>query len=208
MQQITNYSKQQIVIFNLCNTRWEENLDGYNQFLLAYPYKFERLEVISHKLHLKKYRNWCQLDTESEQNSICIACRYCNNLVLNCLDSSCQIIFLLGRSYQKDTRTKSGFIGRCGTGRRCSLRSCFHSKRRCQAVFFSLVWVRSGNGFPNRYGTKHAASYCSPTVPKKDVEPDTSLNCYKKNVSLPFLDHLINRTDVYFDNYGKIVLMM
>ena len=27
-------------------------------------------------------------------------------------------------------------------------------------------------------------------------------------MSLPFLDHLINRTDVHFDKYGKIVLMM
>ena len=56
VQQITNYPKQQKVIFNLCITCWEENLDGYNQFQLAYPYKFESLEVISHKLHLKKYR--------------------------------------------------------------------------------------------------------------------------------------------------------
>ena len=27
-------------------------------------------------------------------------------------------------------------------------------------------------------------------------------------MSLPFLDHLINSTDVHFDKYGKIVLMM
>ena len=49
VQQNPNYSKQQKVIFNVCITRWVENLDGYNQFLLAYPYIVESLEVISHK---------------------------------------------------------------------------------------------------------------------------------------------------------------
>ena len=51
VQQNLNYSRQQKVIFNVCFTRWLENLDGYNQFLLAYPYIDEALEV---KLHLKK----------------------------------------------------------------------------------------------------------------------------------------------------------
>ena len=37
VQQIPNYSKHQKVIFNLCIAHWVENLDGYNQFLLAYP---------------------------------------------------------------------------------------------------------------------------------------------------------------------------
>ena len=36
VQQNPNYSRQQKVIFNVCITRWVENLDGYNQFLLAY----------------------------------------------------------------------------------------------------------------------------------------------------------------------------
>ena len=58
VQQNPNCSKQQKVIFNVCITRWVENLDGYNQFLLAYPYIVESLEVISHKLHLEKYPNW------------------------------------------------------------------------------------------------------------------------------------------------------
>ena len=64
VQQNLNYSRQQKVIFNVCFTRWLENLDGYNQFLLAYPYIDEALEV---KLHLKKYPNWHQQDTESRR---------------------------------------------------------------------------------------------------------------------------------------------
>ena len=55
MQQTPNYLRQQKVIFNVCVTLWVENLDGYNQFLLAYPYIVEALEVISHKLNLEKY---------------------------------------------------------------------------------------------------------------------------------------------------------
>ena len=57
MQQNPNYSKEQKVIFNVCITCWVENLDGFNQFLLAYPYIVEALEVISHKQHLEKYPN-------------------------------------------------------------------------------------------------------------------------------------------------------
>ena len=69
VQQNPNYSRQQKVIFNVCITRWVENLDGYNQFLLAYPYIVEALEVISHKLHLEKYPNWRQWDTESRRTA-------------------------------------------------------------------------------------------------------------------------------------------
>ena len=31
---------------------------------------------------------------------------------------------------------------------------------------------------------------------------------YRVNMCLPFLDHIINGIDVYFDKYGKIVLAM
>ena len=55
-QKNPNYSRQQKV--NVCITRWVENLHGYNQFLLAYSYIVEMLEVISHKLHVHKYSSW------------------------------------------------------------------------------------------------------------------------------------------------------
>ena len=69
VQQNPNYSRQQKVIFNVCITRWVENLDGYNQFLLAYPYIAEALEVISDKLHLQKYPNCRQWDNESRRRT-------------------------------------------------------------------------------------------------------------------------------------------
>ena len=50
VQQNLNYSRQRKVIFSVYITRWVENLAGYNEFLLAYPYIVEALEVISHKL--------------------------------------------------------------------------------------------------------------------------------------------------------------
>ena len=102
-----------------------------------------------------------------KKNGICIAYRYCYIWVLHCLYNSCQIIVLIAWSYLKDTRRKSRFIGRCRTGRSRSGRSRFYSKRRCQRVPFSLLWVRSGNGLPNQHRTKHATNYCLPTSPRK-----------------------------------------
>ena len=67
VQQNPNYSRQQKVIFSACITRWVENLDGYNQFLLTYPYIVEGLEIIYHKLHLEKYPNWRKWETESRR---------------------------------------------------------------------------------------------------------------------------------------------
>ena len=50
MQQNPNYSKQLLI-------------------LLAYPYIVEELEVTSHKLHLERYPNWRQWDTESRRTA-------------------------------------------------------------------------------------------------------------------------------------------
>ena len=69
VQQNPIYSRQQKVIFNVCVTHWVENLDGYDQFLLAYPYIVETLEIISHKLYLEKNPNWHQWDTESRRTA-------------------------------------------------------------------------------------------------------------------------------------------
>ena len=57
VQQNPNFSRHQKVTFNVCITYWVENLDEYNQFLLAYPYIAKALEVIFYKLHLEKYLN-------------------------------------------------------------------------------------------------------------------------------------------------------
>ena len=43
---------------------------------------------------------------------------------------------------------------------------------------------------------------------RENPESDTPFNYYRKNMCLPFLDHLINGIDVRFDKYGKTVLMM
>ena len=64
-----HYSLNQKVIFNCCVTRWVENLDGYNQFLLAYPYIIEALEVIANKLHLDRYPEWNDWDNESRRRA-------------------------------------------------------------------------------------------------------------------------------------------
>ena len=41
VQQNQHFTPNQKVVFNVCVTRWVENLDGYNLFLLAYPYIVE-----------------------------------------------------------------------------------------------------------------------------------------------------------------------
>ena len=69
VQQNPNYSRQQKLIFDVCVTRWVENVDGYNQFLLAYPYIVETLEAISHKLLFEKYPSWRQQDKESRKTA-------------------------------------------------------------------------------------------------------------------------------------------
>ena len=50
-----HFSRGQKVMFDVCVTRWVENMDGFNMFLVTYPYIVEALEVIAHKLHLEKY---------------------------------------------------------------------------------------------------------------------------------------------------------
>ena len=56
------------------------------------------------------------------------------------------------------------------------VRSHFHSKRWFGGVFFLLLWVRSGNSFPNQYRTEHATNCCSPTAPKK-IQSLTHFSC-------------------------------
>ena len=65
-KQNLHYSSQKVIL-NVCVTWWVENLDGYNHFLLTYPYIIEALEVIAHKLHLEKYLNWSDWDNESRR---------------------------------------------------------------------------------------------------------------------------------------------
>ena len=43
---------------------------------------------------------------------------------------------------------------------------------------------------------------------RENAESATPFNCYRNNMCLPFLDHLINGIDVCFDKYGKTVLMI
>ena len=69
VQQNPNYSRQEKVIFSVCIASWVEKPDWYNQFLLACPEIVEAFEVISHNLHLKKYPNWHQWDTESRRRA-------------------------------------------------------------------------------------------------------------------------------------------
>ena len=48
----------------------------------------------------------------------------------------------------------------------------------------------------------------TPLQHRENAESDTPFIYYRKNMCLPFINHLINRIDVRFDKYGKTVLMM
>ena len=48
----------------------------------------------------------------------------------------------------------------------------------------------------------------APLQHRENAESDTPFIYYRKNMCLPFINHLINRIDVRFDKYGKTVLMM
>ena len=72
MKQNPRYSSQK-VIFNVCVTRWVENLYGYSDFLLTYPYIKEVLEEI-----FEKYLNWPDWDDESRKRAASALTRISN----------------------------------------------------------------------------------------------------------------------------------
>ena len=41
-----HFLEHQKPIFDICFTRWVENLDGYNMFLIVYPFIIEALEIL------------------------------------------------------------------------------------------------------------------------------------------------------------------
>ena len=53
-----HYRNGQKIVFDICATRWVENVDDYEKFLSAIVYIVEALEVITHKRHLEKYADW------------------------------------------------------------------------------------------------------------------------------------------------------
>ena len=64
-----HFSEHQKPIFDICVTRWVENLDGYNMFLIVYPFIIEALEVMALKLNLDKYPEWSKFDEESQSRA-------------------------------------------------------------------------------------------------------------------------------------------
>ena len=72
VMQNPNYSNCQKVIFDVCVTRWLENLDGFSMFLTTLPYIVETLEVIGYQLHLDKYPEWHDWDAESKRRAVAL----------------------------------------------------------------------------------------------------------------------------------------
>ena len=64
-----HFLEHQKPIFNICFTRLVENLDGYNMFLIVYPFIIEALEVMALKLNLEKYPEWSKFDQESQSRA-------------------------------------------------------------------------------------------------------------------------------------------
>ena len=56
------FLEHQKPIFDICFTRWVENFDGYNMFLIIYPFIIEALKIMALKLNLEKYPEWSKLD--------------------------------------------------------------------------------------------------------------------------------------------------
>ena len=69
IKQSPHYARGQKVMFDLCVTRWVENLDGYSMFLVTLPFIVETLEVIGYKLHMEKYQEWKEWDIESRRRA-------------------------------------------------------------------------------------------------------------------------------------------
>ena len=64
-----HYGNGQKIVFDICLTRWVENVDGCERFLSAITYIVEALEVIAHKMHLEKYPHWEVWDTTSRKRA-------------------------------------------------------------------------------------------------------------------------------------------
>ena len=56
VKQNPHYAQGQKIMFDLCVTRWVENLDGYSMFLVTLPFIVETLEVIGYKQLVEKYQ--------------------------------------------------------------------------------------------------------------------------------------------------------
>ena len=117
------------------------------------------LEVISNKPHLEKYPNWRQWDTESRRAGSALLAGITKHLS-----------FLIDWT----TVVRSLFYLRGSTkkiqGRSLDLLDLFfrfHSKPPRQRVFFTLLWVRIGNGLPNRFPNEDATNCCLPIAPRK-----------------------------------------
>lgn len=207
VKQNPNYSEGQKVIFNVCVTRWVENLDGYNQFLLAYPYIVEALEVIAHKLHLEKYPTWRKWDTESRRRA--------SGLLSGISNFEFCVVWT--------TMVKSLFYLRGPTkkiqGRSLDL---YDVVGQVKIAREDLAFVRSDGAkiFFTRcfeYASQVAGQIsifpCMPRIAARqqhraNAESTTPYDYYRINMCLPFLDHLINGIDVRFDKYGQTVLSM
>ena len=64
-----HYRNGQKIVFDICLTRWVENVDGYERFLSDITYILEALEVIAHKMHLEKYPDCGVWDTTSRKRA-------------------------------------------------------------------------------------------------------------------------------------------
>ena len=62
--------KRTKIVFDVCVTRWAENVDGYEKFLSAIAYIFEALEIIAYKMHLKRYPEWGVSNSASQKRAI------------------------------------------------------------------------------------------------------------------------------------------
>ena len=60
-----HYPHGKNVVFDICVTRWVENMEGYELMIFALPYIIETFEVIALGLHLGKYPTWKQWDPDS-----------------------------------------------------------------------------------------------------------------------------------------------
>ena len=56
-------------MFDLCVTRWVENLHDYYMFRVILLFIVETLEVIEYKLHMEKYQEWKEWDIESRRRT-------------------------------------------------------------------------------------------------------------------------------------------
>ncbi len=186
------------VLLDMCRTRWAERHIAYQHFYQAYTYIVEALEVIGHRQHLERhgdlYRDW---DTQSRSEA--------QQILASITGFDFIVIFLMVYHYLAHL---SGITVQLqGTAvdiiqaytMISDIKHVYRKEREdVDERFESVIYTQAV-----RLADKVGTTPCRPRIPKRqknrsNVPGDTVVDFYKRNVVIPFMDHIIKNLEDRF----------